>query len=78
MVELVFTSNSYQIPKGDIMSQPSAPASCPKCSAPNPRYLAFTSNMNKADTYQCIACGLIWTQPSSDKSETQVASVPAG
>jgi DNA-directed RNA polymerase subunit M/transcription elongation factor TFIIS len=37
--------------------------SCPRCSAPHARWLEFTSLTNKANTFQCVACGHTWTQP---------------
>jgi hypothetical protein len=73
MVELRSTSNGHQLPRGDVISQPLALPPCPHCSAPHPRYLAFTSDVNKADTYQCIACGHVWVQGPAGKSEVQVA-----
>jgi hypothetical protein len=46
------------------MSPPTAPVSlppCPNCANPAPRWLEFTSTINKIDTFQCLACGQVWT-----------------
>jgi hypothetical protein len=39
-----------------------APA-CPRCSAPNARWLEFTSLTSKTDSFQCLACGHTWMEP---------------
>jgi Zn ribbon nucleic-acid-binding protein len=36
---------------------------CPKCSAPNARWLEFTSRTNKINAFQCVACGYAWEEP---------------
>jgi|KBSMisStandDraft_5_1062788.scaffolds.fasta_scaffold61531_4 Zn ribbon nucleic-acid-binding protein len=36
---------------------------CPKCSAPNTRWLEFTSVMNHTNAFQCVACGHAWQEP---------------
>jgi hypothetical protein len=49
------------------MPQPASLPPCSKCAAPNPRFLAFTSDATKAATYQCAACGDIWKEDQQEK-----------
>ena len=42
---------------------PPVTPSCPRCSAPNARWLEFTSLTHTTNTFQCVACGHVWTEP---------------
>jgi hypothetical protein len=42
--------------------EPSSAPPCPNCLTADVRWLAFTSMLNDADVYQCLACGCAWTE----------------
>jgi DNA-directed RNA polymerase subunit M/transcription elongation factor TFIIS len=46
--------------------KPTADVPCQKCGQPHARWLEFTSTSNGVDTFQCLACGHIWTVKPSE------------
>jgi transposase-like protein len=55
------------------MPPPASLPPCPSCSAPSPRWLEFTSTINKVPSFQCLACGHLWVvEPLTPASDAKI------
>ncbi len=61
----------------ELLAMPTVMPPCPKCSAPNTRWLEFTSLTNKTNAFQCVACGYLWQTPGMSSASTSASEPTA-